>query len=143
MAPEINNGRVMQIATVSEDGPWICSVFFVLYEGCFYWLSLPRRRHSIELLQRSRVAVAVVLHDTQPVVGIQAEGVAEKEDDMAVVESIMALYVEKYGEGGEFVDRLKAGINKHCLYRFTPTRATIFDERRSMHQDIVVDGVWL
>lgn len=119
----------MQIATVQDGCPWICTVYFVPDEsGDLYWLSLPERRHSQEIDEDNHVAVAIAIKHDQPVVGIQAEGTAFVIDDPAIIKPVLNTYVEKYGSGKEFYDNFIAGKNQHKLYRFTPERSVLFDE---------------
>lgn len=127
-AETINRHKVMQIATSSHGQPWVCSVYFVLYEGNFYWLSLPDRRHSKELEENSKAALAIALKQTIPVTGLQAEGEVQKVNKLTEVEGVLAAYVKKYDQGRQFITRFKAGENRHTLYRFTPTNIVVFDE---------------
>lgn len=122
-------GRTMQIATTSSDQPWICTVYFVEDEGLnLYWLSLPTRRHSQEISQHNKVAVAVPIKFDKPVIGIQAEGTAEVVTHREVIADVMRRYVARYGSGRQFYDRFMAGRNQHVLYKFTPTKYVLFDE---------------
>lgn len=122
-------GRMMQIATVSGDQPWICTVYFVEDDDLnLYWLSWPTRRHSQEIAAHNKVAVAVPIKFDKPVTGIQAEGTAAVVTDKQVIASVMKRYAERYGSGRQFYDRYLAGENQHVLYRFTPTKYVLFDE---------------
>ena len=128
MNERIAEVKTMQLATTSAGNPWVCSVYFVLHDGCLYWLSEPNRRHSQELAVNPRVAVAIVIKQNVPVTGVQIEGLAEEVENVAEAETVLPLYVSKYGQGGRFVERLKLGQNKHTLYRLTPEKAMAFDE---------------
>jgi uncharacterized protein YhbP (UPF0306 family) len=119
----------MQLATSHDGLPWNCTVYFVLHKGSFYWLSFPERRHSKELATNPHVAIAIVLQSTQPVVGVQAEGVVAIVQDIPEAEAVLDLYVEKYNQGSQFIALLKAGKNRHSLYRLSPKRVMMFDER--------------
>ncbi len=122
-------GRMMQIATVSGDQPWICTVYFVEDDDLnLYWLSLPTRRHSQEIAAHSKVAVAVPIKFDKPVTGIQAEGVAAPVTDKQTIADIMRRYVERYNSGQQFYDLFVAGQNQHVLYKFTPSKYVLFDE---------------
>lgn len=122
-------GRMMQIATVSGDQPWICTVYFVEDDDLnLYWLSLPTRRHSQEIAAHSKVAVAVPIKFDKPVTGIQAEGVAEPVTDKQTIADIMRRYVDRYNSGQQFYDLFVAGQNQHVLYKFTPSKYVLFDE---------------
>jgi uncharacterized protein YhbP (UPF0306 family) len=122
-------GRMMQIATVDGDQPWICTVYFVEDEELnLYWLSFPTRRHSQEIAKHRKVAVAVPIKFDKPVVGIQAEGVAETVADKEVIAAVMQRYVAKYNSGQQFYDNFVAGRNQHVLFKFTPSTYVLFDE---------------
>lgn len=128
-AEEINRAKVMQVATSSNGQPWICTVYFVIKDGNFYWLSFPERRHSKELANRQKAAVAVSVHQDVPVVGLQAEGDVRVVSEIDEAQGVLDLYVAKYGKGGDFVARLKRGENHHELYCLVPRNIMLFDER--------------
>jgi uncharacterized protein YhbP (UPF0306 family) len=122
-------GRMMQIATVSGDQPWICTVYYVEDEQLnLYWLSFPSRRHSQEIADHGKVAVAVPIKFDKPVIGVQAEGLAMAVTDKAVVGKTMKLYSERHNSGHNFYDSFIAGANEHVLYKFTPCKMFLFDE---------------
>jgi uncharacterized protein YhbP (UPF0306 family) len=127
---KVNIAKVMQVATCQGSKPWIASVYFVELNGKFYWLSEPHRRHSNELINNSNCAIAVVIKDDIPVIGIQAEGSAKIVKNIVTITKVMALYIKKYNAGGQFVARFKQGINKHNLYEFTANNFKIFDETK-------------
>lgn len=128
MNERIAAAKTMQLATISGEQPWICTVYFVLHAGCFYWLSEPDRRHSKDLSALSSAAAAIVLKQDVPVTGVQIQGRATIVDAIQEVETVLPLYVAKYGQGGRFVERLKRGTNKHVLYRLAPEKIMLFDE---------------
>jgi uncharacterized protein YhbP (UPF0306 family) len=120
---------MMQIATVDNGQPWICTVYYVEDEGLnLYWLSLPTRRHSQEIEKYNKIAIAVPVKFDKPVVGIQAEGTAEAIKDADEIARIMEKYVAKYDSGKQFYDNFIAGKNEHWLYRVTPKSFVLFDE---------------
>jgi uncharacterized protein YhbP (UPF0306 family) len=123
------HGRMMQIATQEDGQPWICTVYFVEDDNLnLYWLSLPARRHSVEIAKSNKIAIAVPIKHDKPVVGIQAEGSAEAVADKAVIADVMQRYVERYGAGQKFYDNFVAGQNQHVLFKFTPQTYVLFDE---------------
>jgi uncharacterized protein YhbP (UPF0306 family) len=125
----LSKSRMMQIATVDNGQPWICTVYYVEDEDLnLYWLSLPARRHSEEIAKQSKVAVAIPVKFDKPVTGIQAEGIAEVVKAKEEVAEVMKLYVAKYDSGKQFYDNFIAGKNEHWLYRFTPKSFVLFDE---------------
>jgi len=123
-------GRMMQIATVDGDQPWVCTVYYVEDENQnLYWLSLPSRRHSREIAKHNKVAVALpIKFDKNPVIGLQAEGAASEVTDPPEVAKAMKAYVKKYAIGQKFYDNFMAGHNHHRLYKFTPSQYFLFDE---------------
>lgn len=124
----IHEQKVMQLATVRDGQPWICTVYFVLHKGNFYWLSFPERRHSQELADNTNAAIAVAIKRDAPVIGIQAEGNVLVVKERGEVETVLSLYVAKYGKGGSFMERFLKGENQHLLYRFVPRKIMRFDE---------------
>jgi uncharacterized protein YhbP (UPF0306 family) len=125
----LRQGRMMQVATVSDGQPWICTVYGVEDDDLnLYWLSLPARRHSQEIEKHNKVAIAVPIKSDKPVIGIQADGSAKAVKDKDEVAKIMKLYVEKYDSGKQFYDNFVAGNNEHWLYKFTPNKYYLFDE---------------
>lgn len=128
MLEELSRQKVMQLATEYDGQPWICTVYFVVRSGNFYWLSFPERRHSRELAENSRVAIAIAVKKDLPVIGVQSEGNASVVDDLSEAEAVMALYIKKYGQGKQFMERFKAATNHHVLYRMVPRSIMIFDE---------------
>lgn len=120
---------LMQVATVHQSMPWICTVYFVVDDKLrFYWLSLPSRRHSREIAQHDKVAIAVAVKPDQPIIGLQAEGRAEVVQDPLEVQAVITKYIAKYNMGHKFMDAYRAGENQHQLYRFTPKSIVLMDE---------------
>lgn len=121
--------RMMQVATSKDGQPWVCTVYFVEGDDLeLYWLSLPSRRHSQEIHQGSKVAIAVPIKFDKPVVGIQAEGEASEVTDPETVKRIMQKYTERHNAGHDFYGKFAAGENQHKLYKFTPRKLVLFDE---------------
>lgn len=137
----LEDKRVMQLATVSGNQPWISNVYYVADDNmCLYWMSLPTRRHSLEIAQNPKVAVAIAVKLDQPVIGIQAEGIAEVVTNKDEVEKISKKYVAKHGTGHEFYENFLKGTNMHQLYRFTPKSLLLWDEQNfpeNSHQQII------
>ena len=125
----LKEARLMQLATISDGKPWVCTVYFVFDDELnFYWLSLPTRRHSKEIDDEPSSAITVAVKQQQPVVGIQAQGRTEAVYDTEVIASIMPSYVDKYSNGKDFLDNFLAGESQHVLFKFTPTEMVLFDE---------------
>ncbi len=122
----VNQPRVMQLASVGDAQPWVCSVhFFADDELNFYWCSTPERRHSKEIAHNQRVAAAVVVHEDTPnepyVIGISVEGgavLANQKDIGRIGDN----YIQKLGKDPSLLQDILAGRNPHCFYRLTPTK---------------------
>jgi uncharacterized protein YhbP (UPF0306 family) len=125
----LSTAKVMQLATAADGQPWVCSVYFIATDALtLYWLSYPERRHSREIALHNRVAVTVPVKLDQPVIGIQAEGLASVVKNEVEIKYAMEKYVEKYDAGHDFYDNFIAGTNKHSMYRFIPSAVYLFDE---------------
>ena len=130
----LRDAHVMQVATVSKETgrPWVCSVYVAMDPAStqLYWLSLPGRRHSVEIADNAYAAVALVIESQLPVVGVQAEGLVAVVQDSTLIEQVMEEYVRRHHTGTSYADRFKNGSAKHVLYCFTPSRFSLFDERQ-------------
>jgi uncharacterized protein YhbP (UPF0306 family) len=125
----LSQSRMMQIATVDGDQPWICTVYYVEDEDLnLYWLSLPTRRHSQEIQKHNKVAIAVPVKFDKPIIGIQTEGTAEVVNDAELIAKVMESYVSKYDSGKDFYDNFVTRTNQHQLYKFSPKHYKLFDE---------------
>lgn len=119
----------MQLATVGAGKPWVCSLYYVADDNLnLYWLSLPGRRHSQEIVDNPNVSIAIAVKTDQPVIGIQAEGRAEIIKNKQIIKKVMELYVEKYNTGQNFYENFAAGKNRHEMYCFAPKSYVLFDE---------------
>lgn len=125
------NPKTMQLATLHESKPWICTVWFVYDEDLnIYWLSLPSRRHSQDIDLNPEVAAAVVIKPDDPTIGLQIQGRAEIVTNPELANQVMSKYVAKYGQGDKFYANLLAGTNKHQLYKLRLSEVTVFDEEK-------------
>lgn len=122
--------ETMQLATVRNGQPWLCSVHFVSDADLhIYWLSTPDRRHSKEIALDPKTAIAVAIKTDKPVIGVQATGNSQVVTSKEEVETVMKLYSAKHGGSGkDFYSNFVAGTNTHLLYRFTADEFGLFDE---------------
>ena len=125
----------MQLATVCNSQPWICSLHFAAdNESNIYWISKSTGHHSEEIAANPSVAVAIAVKTDRPLIGIQAEGIAEIVQDTDLLKSAMERYIERHGTDRSFADQIIAGTNEHKLYKFTPKSFSLFDEVNFAHQ---------
>ena len=131
---------VMQLATLSEKGPRVNSVYFVVSDDMkvLYWMSEPRRRHSQALVADARIAGALVAKADKPVAGLQFTGVGSILEDQSELRMVIDRYNEKYHDAAKgLYERIQAGTNKHVIYKFAIESLELFDEVHFPGGDVV------
>ncbi len=126
-----DEGKVMQLGTSHEGHPRVNSVYYITSDDYHnvYWMSEPRRQHSKDIKVDPRVAGAIAIDTNWPVVGLQFIGMANEVDDLDEIKDITDKYNAKYDYVAEgFVERYKAGRNKHLFYRLALTSLELFDQ---------------
>lgn len=122
---------VMQLATLDENGPRVNSVYFVVSDDMktLYWMSEPQRRHSRALAADARIAGALVAKADDPVAGLQFTGTGSILEDQSELRMAINRYNDKYHNVAKgLYERIKAGTNKHVVYRFAVESLELFDE---------------
>jgi uncharacterized protein YhbP (UPF0306 family) len=122
---------MMQLATVSGDQPWVCTVYFVVDENFnLYWASLPSRRHSREIADHPKVAVAVpaVFVKGKPIAGLQIEGEAYVMNDTPAIKPIAEKYAKKFGRDKQWIEDMSNLKTEHRMYMLAPSKYVLFDE---------------
>lgn len=118
----------MQLATFRGSQPWICTLHFVAdQESNIYWISKSTRRHSEDIAKNPQVAVAIAVHTEKPLIGVQAEGSATIISDADDARKIMDIYIDHHGTDKSFAQSIVDGTNEHKVYKFAPTRFSLFD----------------
>lgn len=118
----------MQLATVANGQPWICTVYFV-HDNNFnlYWTSGRSRQHSLEILNDSRAAVTIV-RDIERKQALQIMGNAYEVADNEL-ERVHALYQEKYGEKDYNLEEMKThNPDGRSYWVFKPIEISLWDE---------------
>lgn len=126
----LQSAKMMQLATVADDQPWCCSLFYAPDEELnIYWISLPDTRHSQAILSNNRVAATVAIAFTpgKPVVGVSIEGVAQIVDDPDETRQAIRQYATYCDRGDEWYEDYMAGKNPHKLYKLRPKLFVLFD----------------
>lgn len=124
--------HVMQLATMAENRPWICTVYYVADDKFnLYWASLPIRRHSQELSRHPKVAAAISVQSDigKKVIGLQVEGTAKMVDDKTELYAIAKLYAKRFGRDEQWVEDFANNKTEHKLYKLTPKNVVLFDEQ--------------
>lgn len=120
--------KTMQLATISDGLPWICTVYFVTDENNrIYWTSAKSRRHSKEILENPEVAVAIV-KDTEKKQALQITGKAAMVP-LTDVEQVNALYGSKYGDKPERLAEVQADTpDGRAYWVVEPATISFWDE---------------
>lgn len=128
VAEYLSKGKVMQLATASENGPWICTVNYVNDSaGNVYWMSMKSSRHSVDIQRNASTAVAVVL-DPDRKMGLQLMGRSSRAGDEEL-EKVHDLYSAKYGGKPErLAEARSASPDVRTYYVFRPSAAKMHDQ---------------
>ncbi len=118
----------MQLATVHDGQPWICTVYFVADDDFnLYWMSARERQHSVEIASDSKVAVTVV-RDTERKQALQMIGNAYEVADEEL-ERANELYQSKFGAKDYNLDEIKEHKpTGRAYWVFKPTEISLWDE---------------
>jgi uncharacterized protein YhbP (UPF0306 family) len=126
----LQNAILLQVATCENNQPWACTVHFAFDSDLnLYWMSLPTRRHSLEIQHNNKVAGVVVQPHkiSDKARGIQLEGVAEMITDQEELKKVFPHYGKRFNRM-DSLPRLLEGTNEHKLYRIKPTLYVLFDD---------------
>lgn len=124
----LSEKKDMQLATVANNEPWICTVYFVHDDNFnLYWTSGRSRQHSLEILNDPRSAVTVV-RDNERKQALQMTGNAyEVADDE--LERVHKLYQSKYGtKDYDLEDMKQRNPDGRSYWLFKPTEISLWDE---------------
>ena len=128
---------MMQLATVAYGQPWLCTLYYITDDGLnFYWLSLPSRRHSKEIVTHNKVAATIPVNFVkgEKVVGIQVQGKAEQLQSDSSSKRYIEEYANKFNRTKEWVNDFCNDKTDHKLYKLTPTLFVLFDENNFLEQ---------
>lgn len=124
----LKDNKHMQLATVKDGQPWICTVYFAADENFdLYWTSGRSRQHSLEILGESKAAVTVV-RDTERKQALQIVGNAYEVSDYQL-EKAHQLYTAKFGPKDYDLEEMKQRTQDGRSYWvFKPTEISLWDE---------------
>lgn len=118
----------MQLATMHDGRPWICTVYFVSDDRFnLYWMSARERQHSVDIVADSKVALTVV-QDTERKQALQIVGNAYEvsDDDL---EHVHELYQRKFGAKEYDLQEIKQHKSMGRAYWvIMPTEISLWDE---------------
>lgn len=129
----LQKARVMHLATVVNNKPWVCNIhFYVDDDFNFYWISTTARRHSQEIEKNPNAAITIKVHEDTPeekyVIGVSAEGKAELLNDEETAK-IGKLYSKKLNKPATLIEDILSGKNPHKFYRLKPANIVLFDTK--------------
>jgi uncharacterized pyridoxamine 5'-phosphate oxidase family protein len=120
--------KVMQLATVRDGKPWICTVYFTVDEDLnIYWTSAKKRQHSQEIMDDPNVAIAIVRDDKKKqALQITGKACLVLLDD---VERVNKLYGDKFGDKPErLAEVLENTPEGRAYWMCKPDEIAIWDE---------------
>lgn len=126
----LESAKLMQLATVSNNSPWCCSVWFGYDENLhLYWLSSARRRHSQEVSQNGSVAGAIVLPHFPSNLprGIQFEGQAHAIIDKGELETAMKVYTGRIFPESKIQSFISDVEHPQSFYKIAVKTYVLFD----------------
>jgi len=124
----LEDNKHMQLATVRDGNPWLCTVYFVVDDSFnLYWTSARSRQHSLEIQDNPATAVNVV-RDTERKQALQIVGHAYEVGDDEL-EKVHQLYQSKFGAKDYDLEEMKKHDPEGRSYWvFKPTSISLWDE---------------
>ena len=123
-----DTSKLIQLATIKNGQPWICSVYFVTDDDFnLYWISARERQHSQEIMSDPNIAVTVV-KDAERKQALQIIGQAHEVSDEEL-KIVHDLYTAKFGNNDYDLDEIKKHLPQGRAYWvFKPTKMSFWDE---------------
>ncbi len=122
------DNRHMQLATVSNGQPWICTVYYATDNDFnLYWTSRRSRQHSIEISTDPKAAVTIV-KDIERKQALQIIGSAYEVDNNDILR-VHKLYQEKFGQEDYDIEEMKSrNPDGRAYWVFKPSVISLWDE---------------
>jgi len=122
--------KMLHLATVANNQPWVCNVWFASDEAMnLYWFSGIHRRHSAEVQAHPLVSGGITLPQTpqDPPRGLQFQGTAEKLTEDSDVQAAIDLYKDRIFPETKIRQFMASTTNPHDFYRIKPELFVLFD----------------
>ena len=123
----------MSLATTVNNKPWVCEVHFAYDANLnLYFMSLPTRRHSLEISQNPNVSGNIIVQHTegQKPRGVYFEGTAELLKNVTNEDPAYKALSERFGRGEEMLEDATKD-DGHKFYKITVSKYYLFDSRES------------
>lgn len=119
--------EVMQLATVNDGKPRLCSVHYAFDDELnLYWVSSRNSRHSHDVRNNKNTAVAILIDsDKRKCVHLEGEAFELEGDETRKADEV---YSQKFGiSKGRLEAALKVKKDNPAYYVFKPTQITLID----------------
>ncbi len=103
----IESQSTMALATARDNQSWVAPVYYVFYQGGFYFFSAPDSRHIQEAMQsygQASAAIYPFVSSWQEIRGLQMSGTIKKAEKTLRTLQALKAYIQKYPFVGEFFD---------------------------------------
>lgn len=134
----IDSQSTMALATARKEEAWAAPVYYVFYEGGFYFFSAPDSRHVLESLESGQAAATIYpfVSSWKDIRGIQMTGRIRKEGPGLKALQAVRAYIVKYPFTREFfnpgqaIDLESFGDRFRVrFYRFQPELVYYMDNK--------------
>jgi uncharacterized protein YhbP (UPF0306 family) len=124
----LTSTKIMQLATVDGDQPWLCTVHFSSDDSFnLFWVSQNTRQHSKELVAHPKVA-ATIVKDPERKQALQITGEAHEVTGDDLVKA-NAIYGKRFGSSPELLAKAQTGgPDAPAYYILKPTLIALWDE---------------
>lgn len=126
----LKEAKLMQLATVFNNQPWVCSVWFAADSDLnIYYFSAITRRHSEEVLKNNKVAGAAVLpqNPNDPPRGLYFQGKAEVLQKQEDIDKAISAYADRIFSREKIKEFMGHKEKPHKFYRIKPAKFVLFD----------------
>lgn len=126
----LRQAKLMQLATASNNQPWVCSVWFAADSDLnIYYFSSTTRRHSEEVAKNNKVAGAAVLpqNPNDPPRGLYFQGIAEVLKSQKDIDKAISVYAGRIFSREKITEFMDHKEKPHKFYRIKPTQFVLFD----------------
>lgn len=122
--------KLMQLATISESGPWICTVWQAFDENLnVYFFSATSRQHSKDIEKDNRVACTLSkphsISDKPR--AVQFSGTAQLLTIDKDIKKARSVYEDRIFNGEVINSLINNPDRPHAFYKITPNKFVLFD----------------
>lgn len=129
----VNAGKVMQLATIDGESPWLCHVWYAVDwpRNSLLFTSNIIRNHSKHIEKNSRVAGAILAQELTSL-GQKVQGVTFTGNASAVsndqLDHVLPIFLARWPTDALEASKIKSGLIPNKLYRVTVDLWILHDE---------------